>query len=116
MVEVRPSKTSLMPGAVRNRIAPPRYAGEFLSRKNAVSGVSAYFEFCLVRKPKRVSESHRMRMPRTGHWQRDATSSADNPEAPMVLNTPRSTAAFSAAVLWYALTVSKKRLGFGGEE
>ena len=52
-------------------------------------------------------------MPRSGHWQRAAISAAVDGVPPMAVKSPRSTAAFNAAVRWNALIVSKKSCGEG---
>src|SRR4051794_5219906 len=71
MVDARSVYASVRSGASRKVVAAPRYAREFLSRKKAESGVCAYFEPFLVRKPKIVRLSQRMRMPRSEQLQRD---------------------------------------------
>ena len=58
--------------------------------------------------------SLRMRIPRSGHPHLEAMSPAVEGLAPIAVKSPRSIAAFNAAVFWKALIVSKKSWGEGG--
>src|SRR6185437_14903458 len=105
-----PSRSS---GEQRNSTAPPRYAGERLSRKVAESSVSAYSLPCLLSIPIIVRKSHRMRMPRSEASQRFAIVAAVVLPSPMAVNTSSSMAAFKASVRWCALIIWKNNCGDG---
>src|SRR5215217_2046740 len=55
-----------------------------------------------------------MRMPRSELWQRAASSAAVAGLPPIAVKSPRSMAALSAPVCWWALIVCRNNCGDGG--
>ena len=108
---VRSACASRIRGASRNSIAPPRYAGDFLSRNKAVSGARAYCVPAFVRNPWIVRKSHSVRTPRSEAPHRFAIAAAVVLPSAIAVKISSSTAVFIASVC--SISVDRVEETFG---